>query len=140
MQASQNFLMAKKEMSTLLKGHQTMKLKADKFELEVKNKDADLKKNQAEMVKMEGTLKKNGEELEEIRKKATDLEKAPRLEFEAHNARVDAQKNELDLLESEVTTRVKAKLMYQFMMNKTASWTPKKYTDLFFECLGELEI
>lgn len=68
MQVSRHFLMAKKEMSSLLKGHQIRKTKADKFELEVKSKDAELKKNQLAVVKMEKMLKKNGEELEVIKK------------------------------------------------------------------------
>lgn len=37
-----------------------------------------MKKNQADMVKKEETLKKNGKDLEEISKKAVDLEKASR--------------------------------------------------------------
>lgn len=113
-----------------------MKLKADKAELDAKNKEAELKKHQAEMVKMEETLKKNGEELEHIRKKATELEKSSRLEINAIQANVDAHKKELDLLEAEVTTRVRFKLMYQFMMNKTASWSPQKDIDFFLEYLG----
>ena len=57
-------------------------------------------------------LYKNGEELEEIRKKATKLEESSRREIETLQASIDAQKNELDLLEAEVTTRVRVKLMY----------------------------
>ena len=46
---------------------------------------------------------------------------------------IDAQKNELDMLEAEVITRVRAKLMHQFLMKRTASWTPQKDIDLFLK-------
>lgn len=64
----------------------------------MKNKGAELKKNQLAMVKMGETLKKNDEELEEIKQKANDLEKASHLDIEA--------------LQAEVTTRVRVKLIY----------------------------
>lgn len=54
-------------------------------------------------------------------------------------AQVDAQRNELDLLEDKVTTRVREKLMYQFMMKRTASWEPQKEIDLYLECLGGMK-
>lgn len=44
-------------MSSLLKGHQVMKIKADKSELDLKNKNAELKKTHLDMVNMEETLK-----------------------------------------------------------------------------------
>lgn len=111
-QASQHFLMAKKAMSTLLKGQQTMRQKVEKAELDAKSKEVELKTCQANMVKMEEILKKNGEELEQIREKVTKIEESSRLEINALQAKVNAQKNELDLLELEVATRVRAKLMY----------------------------
>lgn len=64
----------------------------------MKNKGAELKKNQLAMVKMGEMLKKNDEELEEIKQKANDLEKASHLDIEA--------------LQAEVTTRVRVKLIY----------------------------
>lgn len=59
-----------------------------------------------------------------MKEKADALEEASHLEIEVTQAKFSAQKNELDLLEAKVTTRVRAKLMYQFMMNRTASWEP----------------
>lgn len=137
--ASQHFLMAKKEMSTLLKGQQIIRQKVEKAELNAKSKETELKTCQSNMVKMEETLKKNGEELEQIRAKVTKLVESSRLEISALQAKVEAQKGKLDLLEAEVTTMVRAKLMYQFMMKKTSSWTPQKDIDLFLKCLGGMK-
>ena len=125
--------MAKREISSLLKGHLTMKQRMEKAESDAKSRGAKVESCKKTMEEMEETLKKNGEELEEIRKKAAKLEESSRREIGALQASVDAQKNELDLLEAEVMTRVRAKLMYQFLMTKTASWTPRKDIDLFLQ-------
>lgn len=72
---------------------------------------------------------KNVEELEKLKKRAAGIEEASRLEIDTLQAQVAAQNNELDLMQAEVTTRVRAKLMYQFMMKQTASWEPRKEID-----------
>lgn len=138
-QSSQHLLMAKREISTLLKGNQTMNQKVEKAELDVKSKETELKSYQTTIKNMEETLKKNGNELEQIREKATKLEESSRQGIKDLQATIDAQKSELDLLEAEVTTRVKAKLMYQFLMKKTTSWTPQKDIDLYLKYMGEMK-
>ncbi|KMS95840.1 hypothetical protein BVRB_004410 [Beta vulgaris subsp. vulgaris] len=91
------------------------------------------------MEDMKKSLQKNGEELEEIRLRETRLEESSRLEISTLQASVDAQKNELDMLEAEVTTRFRAKLMYQFLMKKTTYWTPQKDIDLYIQFMGSMK-
>lgn len=43
------------------------------------------------------------------------------------------------MFDVEVTTRVMAKLMYQFMMKKTASWTLQKDIDLYIQFMGSMK-
>ncbi|XP_048494920.1 uncharacterized protein LOC109133770 [Beta vulgaris subsp. vulgaris] len=138
-QSSQHLLMAKREISSLLKGHLTMKQRMEKAESDTKSKGTEAEFYKKSMEDMEVILKKNGEELEEIRKKATKLEESLRREIETLQPSVDAQKNELDLLEAEVTTRVRAKLMYQFLMKKMALWTPQKDIDLYLKYMGSMK-
>ena len=77
-------------MSTLLKGQQTMRKRVEKAELDMKSKELELKTCQSNMTKMEGTLMKNGEELEQIREKATKVEESSRLEIKELQATVDS--------------------------------------------------
>lgn len=58
------------------------------------------------------------------------------MEIEALQAQVAAQKNELDLIEAEVTTTVKAKLIYEYMMKRAASWNSQKEIDLYLKWVG----
>ncbi|KMS97336.1 hypothetical protein BVRB_6g156150 [Beta vulgaris subsp. vulgaris] len=127
------------ELDSLLKGHLTMKQRMEKAELDAKSKSDEEESCKKAMEDMKKTLQKNGEELEEIRQRATKLEESSRHEITTLQASVDAQKNELDMLEAEVTTRVKAKLMYQFLMKKTASWTPQKDIDLYLQFMGSMK-
>ncbi|XP_048495829.1 uncharacterized protein LOC125495197 [Beta vulgaris subsp. vulgaris] len=139
MQSSQHLLMAKREISSLLKGHLTMKQRMEKAELDAKSKSDEVESCKKAMEDMKKALQKNGEELEEKRQRATKLEESSRHEITTLQASVDAQKNELDMLEAEVTTRVRAKLMYQFLMKKTASWTPQKDIDLYLQFMGSMK-
>ena len=67
------------------------------------------------------------------------MEESSRQEIETLQASVDAQKNELDLLKAEVTSRVRAKLIYQFLMKNTASWTPQKDIDMYLQYMGSMK-
>ncbi|KMT17387.1 hypothetical protein BVRB_2g038420 [Beta vulgaris subsp. vulgaris] len=138
-QSSQHLLMPKREISSLLKGHLSMKQIMEKAELDAKSKGAELESCKKTMDDMGETLKKNGEELADIRQRATKLEDSTCQEIKNLQASIDAQKNELDLLEAEMTTRVRAKLMYQFLMKKTASWTPQKDIDMYLQYMGSMK-
>ncbi|XP_057247325.1 uncharacterized protein LOC130589780 [Beta vulgaris subsp. vulgaris] len=91
-QSSQHLLMEKREISSLLKGHLSMKQRMEKAETDAKSKGAELESCKETMEKMKETLKKNGEELEEIRQRATTLEESSRQEITALQASIDAQK------------------------------------------------
>lgn len=52
-----------------------MNSRADKSEWALDDKEIELKKAQLEMVKMGETLRKNEEELEELKKRAADIDK-----------------------------------------------------------------
>ncbi|XP_057247480.1 uncharacterized protein LOC130589873 [Beta vulgaris subsp. vulgaris] len=72
-QSSQHLLMAKREISSLLKGHLTMKQRMEKAELDAKSKSDEVESCKKAMEDMKKSLQKNGEELEEIRLRATRL-------------------------------------------------------------------
>lgn len=97
--------MVKKEMSLLFKERHMMKNRVDNSELALKGKEVELKKAQLQMVKVEEMLKKNGKELEGLRKKVHEVEELSRLGIYILQAQVATLKNELDLLEAEVTMR-----------------------------------
>lgn len=101
-----------------------MKAKVEKNESAMKNKEAEIKKIELEKTKMNEVLKKNGEELESLRKQFANVEEASRIESEALQAQIVAQKSEMNVLEAEVTTTVRAKLMYEYKMKRTSSWDP----------------
>ncbi|XP_048490145.1 uncharacterized protein LOC125492059 [Beta vulgaris subsp. vulgaris] len=88
------------------------------------------------MTKMNEVWKKKGEELENLKKKVADAEEASKMEIEALQAQVAAQKNELDFIEAEVTTTVRAKLIYEYMMKRSASWNSQKEIDLYLKWVG----
>lgn len=71
-----------------------MKTKVEKNEAAMKEKDVEIKKVHLKMTKMTEALKKNGEELEGMRKKAADVEEASKIEIEALQAQVVMLKNE----------------------------------------------
>lgn len=76
-----------------------IKTKVEKNEAVLKEKDAEIKRVCLEMTKVTKALKKNGDELEGLRKKAPDVEEASWIEIEALQVQVAAQKNELDGME-----------------------------------------
>lgn len=74
-----------------------------------------------------------------LREKAIKAEDALTVceeEVETLQAQVADMKDDIDSVEAEITTHVRAKLMYQFMMGHSSSWDPNKEIDVLFRTLS----